>query len=150
MASIKQEAGSIQTIADTELNSLGNGSSALGKEYDNGTNQYLYGFFELNVTWGSNPTAGALVNLYLVPAPDGTNYDDGSGSVVPPLTCYVGGFPVRAVTTAQKIPLGGPGQPSLIPLPPCKFKPVLINNSGQAMPASGNTLKMIPYRLQSV
>lgn len=150
MASVKYEAGSIQTLASTELNSLANGSSALGAEYDNATNLYMWGLFEINVTWGTNPTAGALVNLYLIPAPDGTNYDDGSGSVAPPVTAYIGGFPVRAVTSAQKVQLGGPGVPALVPLPPTKFKAVVTNNSGQAFPASGSTLKMVPYRLQVV
>lgn len=150
MASIKYEAGAIQTLMSTELNSLANGSNKLASSgYDNGANLYLYGLFECNVTFGTNPTAGNLINLYLVPAPDGTNYDDGTDSIVPPSTFYVGGFPVRAVTTAQKIGLGLVAQ-ALIPLPPVLFKPLLINNSGQAFPASGSTLKMVPYRLQSV
>lgn len=148
MASVKYEAGSITTLLSTELNSLANGSStALGTEYDNSTNLYLWGMFECNVTFGTNPTAGNLLNLYLVPAPDGTNYDDGSSSVTPPVTGYVGGFPVRAVTSAQKIPLGVTNPPTMIPLPPTKFKILLINNSGQAFPSSGSTVKFIPYRL---
>jgi len=151
MASIKYEVASISTLASTELNSLANGSGAIGAEYDNATNLYLMGLFELNVTFGTNPTAGALVNLYIVPAPDGTNYDDAPTGASPavPATEYVGGFPCRAVSTAQKIPLGGGGQ-GLVQLPPCKFKAYLLNNSGQAFPASGSTLKMIPVRYQSV
>lgn len=152
MADVKYSAAAIVLLMTTELNSLANGSGALGAEYDNATNLYLYGLFELNVTFGSNPTAGNLVNLYLIPAPDGTNYDDAVTGASPnaPSTMYVGGFPVRAVTTEQKIPLGGPGIPNLVPLPPTKFKAFLINNSGQAFPASGSTLKMVPYRLQVV
>lgn len=149
MATIKQEAGSITTIASTELNSLANNGGALGAEYDNATNLYLFGLFELNVTFGTNPTAGNTVDLYLIPAPDGTNYDDATtgASGAAPAPCYVGSFPVRAVTSAQKIPLGH-GQ-ALINLPPTKFKAFLLNKSGQAFPASGSTLKLIPHRYQS-
>lgn len=151
MASVKYEAGSISSLLTTELNSLANGSSsALGTEYDNSSNLYMWALFEVNVTFGTNPTAGNLLNLYLVPAPDGSNYDDGSSSIVPPISCYIGGAPVRAVTTAQKIPVGLTNPPTLIPIPPTKFKLLLINNSGQAFPSSGSTVKMIPYRLQVV
>ena len=150
MASIKLEQAAITSLATTELNSLANNAGALGAEYDNATNDYIFGLFELNVTFGSAPTAGNTVDLYLIPAPDGTNYDDAitgaAGSA--PATAYAGGFPLRAVTTAQKIPLGL-GAQGYIPLPPTKFKVFVVNKSGVAFPASGSTIKMIPFRYQS-
>jgi len=63
-----------------------------------------------------------------------------------PAPCYVGSFPLRAVTTAQKVPLGL--GLALVNLPPTKFKAFLLNKSGQAFPASGSTLKLVPYRHQ--
>ena len=151
MASIKLEQAAITTVASTELNSLANNAGALGAEYDNATNDYIYGVFELNVTFGSNPTAGNTVDLYIIPAPDGTNYDDATtgASGAAPATCYAGGFPLRAVTTAQKVPLGL-GASGPVPLPPTKFKVFLLNKSGQAFPSSGSTVKMVAYRYQSV
>ena len=150
MASIKLEAAAITTVASTELNSLANAALALGAEYDNSSGLYLYGLFELNVTFGSNPTAGNTVDLYLIPAPDGTNYDDAvtGASGTAPITTYVGGFPLRAVTTAQKVPLGL--GLTLVNLPPTKFKAFIVNKSGVAFPSSGSTVKMVPYRYQSV
>lgn len=150
MADIKGKAGAVVSLVTTELNSLANNAGALGVEYDNATNQYLFGLFELSVTFGSNPTAGNTVDLYLIPAPDGTNYDDNTtgASGAAPATCYAGGFPLRAVTTAQKVPLGL-GQQGQIPLPPVKFKAFLLNKSGVAFPASGSTLKMVPSMYQS-
>jgi hypothetical protein len=151
MASLKLEAAAIATVASTELNSLANAAGALGAEYDNATNLYMFGTFELNVTFGTNPTAASTVDLYLIPAPDGTNYDDAvtgaAGSA--PNTSYVGGFPLRAVTSAQKVPLGV-GIAGPVQLPPTKFKVFALNKSGQAFPASGSTIKMVPYRYQSV
>lgn len=150
MASLKLEAGTIATLVSTEANSLANAAGALGAEYDNATNLYLFGLLELNVTFGSAPTAGNTVDAYLIPAPDGTNYDDAitgaSGSA--PISTFVGGFPLRAVTTAQKVPLGV--GLTVISLPPTKFKLFILNKSGQAFPASGTTIKMVPYRYQSV
>jgi len=150
MADIKAKAGTIASMATTELNSLANNAGALGAEYDNATNLYLFGVFELNVTFGSNPTAGSTVDLYIIPAPDGTNYDDAvtGASGAAPATAYVGGFPLRAVTTAQKVPLGV-GISGPVPLPPVKFKAFILNKSGVAFPASGSTLKMVPSMYQS-
>ncbi len=154
MSSIKWEAAAIVSLATTELNSLANNAAVLGVEYDNSVNLYEAGLFELNVTISPAPTANAALELYLVPAPDGTNYDDGGAAgPVAQLNTYVGSFVVRAVTTAQKMTLGLPGalgSPSLILLPPTKFKGLLYNKSGQALPASGSTLKFVPYRRQVV
>jgi hypothetical protein len=150
MASIKLEQAAITTLLSTELNSLANNAGALGVEYDNATNDYIYGLFELAATFGSAPTAGNTVDLYLIPCPDGTNYDDAvtGASGAAPASCYAGGFPLRAVTTAQRVPLGfGASGPVL--LPPCKFKAFVLNKSGVAMPASGSTIKMVAYRYQS-
>ena len=148
MASIKLEAGSITTLLSTEMNSLANNAAALGVEFDNSDGLWMWGVFELNVTFGSNPTAGNTVDLYLIPAPDGTNFDDAvtgaSGSA--PVTCYAGGFPLRAVTSAQKVPVGVVRR---IELPPTKFKGFVINRAGVSFPSSGSTVKMVPYRYQS-
>jgi len=150
MAVEKLEAAAITSLLTTELNALANvNASALGTEYDNATNLYPFGMFELNATFGTNPTAGSVCDLYLVPASDGTNYDDSTtgATLLTPLTSFVGSFPLRAVTTAQKVPIGVVWR---IELPPTKFKLQIINRSGVAFPASGSTVKMIPYRRQIV
>lgn len=121
----------------TELNALANGAySAAGTAFDNGASgvHHQFGDFELNVTYGTAPSAGGYCALYLVPAIDGANYADGGGSVAPPANGWVGNFDLRAVTTAQKRPL------LRVPLPNTLFKPVLLNSAGQAMGATGHTL----------
>jgi hypothetical protein len=152
MATFQWDAGAIQTLMSTELNSLAGGSSAIASTgYDPVANGYTHGTFELNVTFGTNPTAENTVDLYLIPAPDGSNYDSNTTGASPsqPATAYAGGFPVKAVTTAQKIPLGI-GQSGKVELPPCIFKAYLKNGAGQAFPASASTLKMVPFRMKSV
>jgi len=152
MADIKLKTTSVATLASTELNSLTNGGGALCTEYDNGTNLYIYGLFLLTVTFGTNPTTGKLVNAYLVPAIDGTNYAyTGGGATFIANSMYIGGFPVYATTSTQRIPLGIDGSVNKpVLLPPCKFKLYVINNSDQAFPASGSTITMLPVWAQSV
>lgn len=151
MANIFWDAAAIVSLATTELNSLANNAGALGVEYNNATNLYVFGMFQLEVTFGTNPTAGSAIKLYLIPAPDGTNYADnttGASGYAPPGS-YVGSFILQAKTTIHRLTLQGVGPGSLVPLPPTRFKAFLINGSGQSFPASGSTLKMIPYRYQS-
>ena len=150
MASIKFEAAAIATVATTALNSLANNAGALSDEIDNTSGLYMFAMCELNVTFGSNPTAGSTWDLYVIPAMDGTNYSDVTtgASGAAPASCYAGGFPLRAVTTAQRIPLGV-GMSGPIPIPPGKFKFFVLNKGGQSAAASNNTLKAVLYRYQS-
>ena len=125
------------SVLSTELNALASaGRSAAGAEVDNGTNLDMFGVLELSVTFGTAPSAGGYVEIYMVTAPDGTNYEDGSNTIDPGTHKLVDRIPVRAVTTAQR--LSG----RLIPLLPEKTKFLLYNGSGQAFPASGSTLTL--------
>lgn len=142
---IRLDPTSIQTIASTELNSLANGSGIDGAAYDNSSGLFIWAGFELQVTFGTNPTAGNLVQLYMIPALDGTNYTDFVTGASPyaPFTTYVGGFPVRAVTSAQRISLGG--GLTLVHLLPVPYQPFVVNQAGFAFPSSGSVLRMLPY-----
>jgi len=154
MSTIKLEAGTIQTLLDTELNSLANNDAALDSaEYDNATNLYEFAAFELYVDFVSAPTAGPTIELYMIPSLDGTNYGDGDGTPLAQINTFVGAFDVRATTAAMRLNLAIPsamGAPNLAPLLPVKYKALIYNKSGQAFPASGSTLKMLPYRRQVV
>ena len=124
-------------VLTTELNALANaGRSAAGTEINNATNKDMYGQLELQVTFGTAPTAGGYVEIYMVNALDGTNYEDGSNTVDPGTHKLVDRIPVRAVTTAQR--LNG----RMLTLEPAKTKFLLLNGSGQAFPASGSTLTL--------
>jgi hypothetical protein len=65
-----------------------------------------------------------------------------------PTTTYVGAFPIQATANAQRVSLGL-GGPVKAELPATKFKIFVINNTNQAFPASGSTIRMVPTRLQS-
>lgn len=138
------EAGSVQTLLTTELNSLASTSASnLGSAYDNGdpANLYLYGDFVLTVAFGSSPTLGTPVNLFLVPATDGTNYGTADSTHIP-ANCGKGSFHVFNQTSSQKLIIQG------VVLPPTKFKVMVENGTNQAFTSSGNTVEMLPYREQ--
>ena len=134
----------IETVLSTGLNSRPSDEGAISAALT--VDALLYADFELAVTFGVAPTAGKVCELYLVRQIDGTNDEDYSTSSVAygPANGYVGAFPVRAVTTAQRIIVPG------VLLPSLDFKVLLINRTGQTMAASGNTLKARRSSLQGV
>lgn len=131
-------------VLTTELNSLSNGAySALGTAYDNSSGLYIYG--RLVITLASlTPTTGAYLQAFGVPAVDGTNYDDapsttqpGAHHILPIVTPATG-----AATKLATVPMFDMG--------PEKLKFNLLNGTGVAFPASGNTVKLWGAYLQNV
>lgn len=134
---------SVVSVLTTELNSLANNAAAItATAFDNTSNLAERGDIELVATWGTNPTADSVVECYFARTADqGSNYEDASttGPIVPG-NGYVGAFILRAVTTAQRIII------PRVELPPYKMHVLVVNKSGQTTAASGNTLKIYPYR----
>ena len=146
MASVKWETGSESTVMDTELNSIADDGIAVSNEIDNSTDLYLFDDVEwANAAWGGPHDAGAVIELYAVLEElDGTGYEDGDdGTNTPASSNLVGVFNIRAAAAAQVHIL------RQVPIPPQKFKYVIVNKTGQATPSSGNTLKRKPYRYQT-
>ena len=139
MATIQWAApSSAQSMLTTELNSLANGStSALGSEWDNTSSRYVQAAGEVYL--GSlTPTTGGYVQVYLVPALDGTNYGD----------------IVTANTVATIYPSTSASAKRLmfenVPLGPWKYKVALKNAAGAALASSGNTVKLWGMEVESV
>ena len=145
MASVKWESSSISTILTSDMNNLADEGNAVSSEIDNTSNLYLFCDVELYTdSMGYAPVAGAVIELYLIEALDGTNYEDGDASIDPPATNLVGVFNMRSSTLAQRHTL------RQIPIPPLKHKFVVINKTGQTLASSGNILRVLPYRYQTV
>jgi hypothetical protein len=125
-------AQSLVSVLSSELNALADGAySNQGTAVDNTVNGDRFAIAQLDVTFGSNPTAEAILDLYMVVSLDGTNYPDAANGQTTPGVYKVGSFQVRAVTSAQKIvtavfEMRGP----------FKHKFQLRNRSGQALPAA--------------
>jgi hypothetical protein len=125
----------VANVLTTELNSLANAAAALSGAIDADTDLAPFADFELVAT----------VDLYLVRQVDGTNSEDASttGPILP-ANGYVGSFVLRAVTTEQRMVIHS------VTLPILDFKVLVVNNSGQTMAASNNTVKIKRYRKQVV
>lgn len=121
------------------LKNLANNAQKLGNEIDNTSGRNIYADLDLFCRFQSAPSAGGTCEVYFIQSVDGTNYADGDDTVAPPITALVAVIPVRAVTTQQRIAY------RQIVLPATKFKPLLINKSGQAMTNTDNE-NILSYR----
>jgi len=128
--------GSLTTALSTELNSLANGAYTAASGAISNSAGSLYGGFRLGVTFGTAPSAGGWVGVYLLTQYDGSNYADGGASPsIPQPELLVASFTLRSVTTAQLL------DSPRVAVPPGSWKLVAFNGSGQAFPASGATVK---------
>lgn len=139
--------GSQTTLISTGFNSLANNSLAISSTFDNtqgaAGDGYVLCDLELVVTYGTSPTAGTGVSVWFLQTQDGTNYEDGGTSTTPARSPDVV-FPLLATTSAQRIIRRAS-------LPQGAVKALAKNDgTGQAMAASGNTLKIRPVTRQGV
>ena len=132
------------SVAPT-LKALANNGRKLGSEIDptGAGDRNTLSLWQLLCRLTSAPGAGKSVDLYFILSADGTNYEYGDDSTDPPASAYVGSFPLSNVSTAQRITLRG------VELPPCKFKPLLVNTSGQALTNTDNE-NVLSYRTYNV
>lgn len=114
-------------------------AGSLSSEYDNETNKHTMASLELSFQHSTSPTAGTTWLAYLLYAIDGTNYEDG-GTSTQPQKVAAATFPVRAVTTAQKVTV-------VVPVQPFKFKVLVWNDTGISSSSSSVTLDMEVYGL---
>jgi hypothetical protein len=139
----------VTTVLSTEMNAMAAStgkaiSAAIDNEMPSGTYQGdLFADLELAVDFVSAPTVGTVIELYLLPSIDGTVYPDGSTTITPQSSLYVGGFAVRATTAAQVMVIRG------VALPPGDYKYLVQNTTNQAFPATGSTLRQNTYQLQT-
>ena len=120
----------------TELNSLANATIVVGAEIDLTASLKRFMSVELVIAeQGAARSAGAYVGIYIIYAVDGSNYDYGAVGTPPAPNKLVGTFALDAAVTARLLSLNG------IMIHPFKCKLLVINQTGQAFAALGNTLK---------
>lgn len=130
-----------ESLLTTGLNSLANNGLAVSGAITITDSGHILADVTLVVTYGSAPTANTGCSIWFLRETDGTNYEDGDASTTPARAPDLV-IPLRAVTTAQRII-------RKCVLPPGTFKALLKNDgTGQAMAASGNTLKLKPFTTQ--
>jgi hypothetical protein len=114
---------------------------------DNSTNGWLFADWEFVCTSVAFTGADSAIELYILPAVDGTNYGDWTGDGITDEqehnVHFVGSFTTSGATAAQRLTLRG------IELPPGKFKVGVRNRGGVALAASGSTLGFRPWQYSS-
>jgi hypothetical protein len=101
------------------------GGKYLGGEIDNAAGKDRFATLDVLLSCAVAPSAGRTMEVYLIYAVDGTHYEDGSATVVPP-AMPAGAFSVRGVTGEQRLSLPN------IPLAPLKFKVLCKSDLDQA------------------
>lgn len=120
------------------LNSLADKSMAVitATPLDNRTNRYYYGIAELYLASVDLSSATSpVVDLYLVPSADGTNY--ANVTATPPPSNYMAGiFNIEETAANHRSVI------EHVILDPLKYKPTIYNRTGAALASPGNTLKI--------
>lgn len=132
--------GGVQVgVTGTNMRSVADGANKLGSEYDNSSNHHRFADFVAKLTFNTAPTAGDYVALYLLGAPDGSNYEYGGDSVDPAASSVVGNFIVRTTTATHYCVL------KHIILPNTKFKPLVMNEGGSRFSGTAAELRLTFY-----
>lgn len=147
MAVIKWgDVAAAESILTTELNALGDGANKItGTAISNDAVAELdvYADFVLYLaTQGSARDAGGYCPLYILPEVD-SQYPYGGDSLDPAGNLCVGAFQFDAAVTARYAVIRG------IILPPGDFHILIMNETGQALAATLNTLDMRRYNMES-
>ncbi len=119
----------VDWLTGAQLNTLADGSGALGETINNVTLSHFYADLELtlasvNLSAQTNPS----VAIYLLKAIDGATFSDTRASA----STLVAVIDVAATSAAHFEVRGS------IIIPPGSFKPYLVNNTGVAFTADAN------------
>jgi hypothetical protein len=143
MPNLTQLRGTAQTLLSTEMNSLGNNANAVHATSVALTSAgYIDAEVEFVFSFPTAPTPNTSLWVWFLREVDGTNFEDGSGSVTPtrlPDLIYT----VRAVNTTQRL------VQVATDIPPGNIRALVRNQgTGQAMGTS-NVLTIRPKTYQS-
>lgn len=120
------------------LKNLANAATVLGSEIDNsGATSYTHMHLDFLFRLQSAPTANLTLDVYLIPAVNGTNYADSAVPIAGPQ--WLCSFPAQALNTAQRIAY------LHLPVPRLKFKLAVVNSTGQAL-TNTNDENVLSYR----
>lgn len=131
-------------LLTTELNTLANGAYAISTVagssgvLDNGSNKYPNCHVEFLAGGNYTPLANGYIPIWLLESLDGTNYDDGSASIVPARRPDIT-ISVRAGTTITPR-----GQAKGLLMPQGLYKVLAANMTGATFPSSGNVIVARP------
>lgn len=127
-------------VTSSQLSGLSTVQGALGAAVTGNTFQYAQ--IELVVNSTGVFSAGDFFSVYLLRAPNGTNYEDGSTTVTPARPADVV-IPVRGITNgSQRVTI------DQVVLPPGSFTPLIFNLASTAVSTATSVLSYLPYNDQ--
>lgn len=134
--------GSADTLlTGASLNALADGAGVIGSEIDNTTDRKTHMVVWVKVdTDITSVGTDARIDIYLISAPDGTNYPDPPGSTAADITDSYYKTQISSVKRAGTVTNFRSGHSEPIQIPPHKFKIVAFNELGAALPSNNNTL----------
>jgi hypothetical protein len=145
MASILWDSADVSTIMSTEMDSLQPELGCVSQEINNSSGLYLFNDIELFLNNNNQIfKQGSFIELYLLSAINNVDYEDGGTLINPSPSSLVGVFNVMSSVVSQRQTL------KQITIPPCKYKYLIINKTGEVLPSSNNTIKIIPYRYKTI
>ena len=134
--------GATTTYLAAPLDGLADGANKIGAEIDNTVGRSTYMLLELFLAvQGGARDDGANVGVYMLKSTDGVNFEFGGDALDPPSGSWATNFTLDDDTAARYVSVE-------VPIPPCKFKILLMNETGQAFAAANNTLKYRTYSLE--
>lgn len=131
-------------LASTVLDSLGDATlSAALTELNNLSNLDTHMLIEINL--GSlNPTGSPYLELYMIKAPDGTNYEEAPVIAGVDRNTHIATIPVPTGSATKRV------MTRILLLPPFKIKLYIGNQTNVTLAASGNTVDVYTGRMASV
>jgi len=133
--------GSADTlVTGANLNALADGSGVIGAEIDNSsdrkTHMEIWAKTDTDIT---SSGTDARLDLYLIEAPDGTTYPDPPGSTAADVPDTYFKASISSVKRGGTVTNFTSGH-TIIDIPPRKFKIIVFNELGAALPSNNNTL----------
>lgn len=125
------------------LNSLSDGAQVIGAAIDNSAGKMRIRLEVALALQGAARAADAAVEIYAVRSVDGgTTYGYGSATVDPPISALLAVLPFDAATTARTNTIDAEMPAGFVEL-------IFVNETGQALAATGNTLRYVLFDIES-
>jgi len=135
----------VSVFSSANLNGLTAGTGITSAAIDNSSQADIFADFIFAIMWASAPTAGSAgLELYLLPAVDGTNYPTVAANY-PQKALIVARLETRKGSTTVLEYLNTP----ILTIPPGSFKWHVVNRSASNLHASNGTMfgKMRPIQM---
>lgn len=130
--------GTLITTGFNGLSDPGNWTTLANcTQIDNSSNLDKWGKVVFSVSFPTGAAVGGCIVVYMVTAPDGTDYEDGGTSVDPGEHNIVAVVNVKPTVTGVQLLTS-----KIFPMQPAKTKFIVLNKADANMASTGNTMAL--------